>query len=66
MGSIVAEMVGTAIGRYRGQFDPEALFGTFEDLPKTATGKLRRGELEERAREAADADRPGGGAGEGT
>jgi len=38
MGSIVAGMVGTAIGCYRGQFDPEALFGTFEDLPKTATG----------------------------
>jgi acetyl-CoA synthetase len=30
-----------------------------DELPKTATGKVRRGELEDRARETADAERPG-------
>jgi acetyl-CoA synthetase len=35
-----------------------------DELPKTATGKVRRSTLEERARETAGADRPGPGAGE--
>ena len=35
-----------------------------DELPKTATGKVRRGELESRAEERADAERPGAGGGE--
>jgi acetyl-CoA synthetase len=44
------------------EYPREVVF--LDELPKTATGKIRRGELEARAEERADAERPGAGGGE--